>query len=368
VAGQTRTLNLGPQEYNSAKPQAVVVVLPKRSRLIDNGPPAAGERQWFSGNDDDLRNTLTAPIDLTGKASATLTSKIRYAIEATYDYLYIEASEDGTAWTPLGGTVDGHAFSKDSAGRPAIDGRNAGWAEQQWADLSVPLDAYAGKSFQLRFRYRTDGGTAWGGVYLDNLTVTADGSAVLSDGAEGGGPFVSRGWTAEPDSEVRQFDNYYIAGHRSYVQYDRYLKTGPYFFGYSSKPDYVDHYAYQQGLLVSYWDTYYKDNDTYEHPGEGRNLISDAHPRPFYRIDGQPWRARVQVYDAPFSLTKADSFTLHVNDKPSYIRGQDAQPLFDDTKQYWFPELPNHGVKLPAAGVKIKVQKQDGTSMKVKFS
>jgi len=368
VAGQKRTINLGPQEYNSAKAQAVVVVLPKRSRLVDNGPPAAGERQWFSGNNDDLRNTLTAPVDLTGKTAATLTSKIRYAIEESYDYLYIEASEDGTAWTPLGGTVDGHAFSRDSAGRPAIDGRSAGWDEQQWTDLSVPLDAYAGKSIQLRFRYRTDGGTAWGGVYLDNVTVTADGAAVLSDGAEGDGAFVPRGWTAEPDSEVRQFDNYYIAGHRSYVQYDKYLKTGPYFFGYSSKPDYVDHYAYQQGLLVSYWDTYYNDNDTFEHPGEGRNMIIDAHPRPFYNLNGQPWRARVQVYDAPFSLTKADSFTLHVADKPSYIRGQDAQPLFDDTKPYWYAELPTHGVKLPAVGVKIRVVDVEGTSMKIRVS
>ncbi|GAA4171454.1 immune inhibitor A [Phytohabitans flavus] len=368
VAGQKRTINLGPQEYNSAKPQAAVVVLPKRARTINNGAPFEGAKQWFSGNADDMRNSLTAPVNLSGKSAATLTAKVRYGIEAGYDYLYIEASEDGSAWTPVGGTVDGHGFSKDSAGRPAIDGRSTGFANQQWVDLSVPLDAYAGKAIQLRFRYVTDGGTAWGGFYADAITVTADGATVLSDGAEGTGPFVAAGFIALPGSEVRYFDNYYIAGHRSYVQYDKYLKTGPYFFGYSSKPDYVDHYAYQQGLLVSYWDTFYNDNDTFEHPGEGRNMIVDAHPRPFYRIDGQPWRARVQVYDAPFSLTKADSFTLHVADKPSYIRGQDAQPLFDDTKPYWYPELPNHGVKLPAIGVKIRVVDVEGTSMKIRIS
>ena len=72
-----------------------------------------------------------------------------------------------------------------------------------------------------------------------------------------------------------------------------------------------------------------------------------------YNLDGAPWRARIQVYDAPFGLRKADSFTLHINGKPSYIRGQDAQPLFDDTKKYFYDELPNHGVKLPAVGVKI---------------
>ena len=91
-------------------------------------------------------------------------------------------------------------------------------------------------------------------------------------------------------------------------------------------------------------------------------MYIDAHPAPLYRMDGLPWRARVQVYDAPFGLRKADSFTLHNNGQASYIRGQAAQPLFNDTKQYWYPELPNHGVKLPAVGVKIRVQSVSGTS------
>ena len=163
------------------------------------------------------------------------------------------------------------------------------------------------------------------------------------------------------------YDNFYIAGHRSYVSYDKYLKTGPYFFGYPAQPDKVDHYSYQEGLLISYWDTSQVDNNTNVHPGTGRNLYIDSRPAPFYNLEGLPWRARIQVYDAPFSLKKADSFTLHINGKPSYIRGQAAQPLFDDTKKYFYDELPNHGVKLPAVGVKIKVVDVNGTSMKVKF-
>ena len=130
----------------------------------------------------------------------------------------------------------------------------------------------------------------------------------------------------------------------------------------------MDHYAYQEGLLISYWNTRWADNDTFAHPGEGRNLIIDAHPRPIYNLTGQPWRSRVQVYDAPFSLKKADSFTLHLNSQPQYIRGQAAQPLFDDTQQYWFPELPNHGVKLPATGTKIKVLEKDGNNTKIRIS
>jgi immune inhibitor A len=169
-------------------------------------------------------------------------------------------------------------------------------------------------------------------------------------------------------TSTEEFDNFYIAGHRSYVSYDQYLKTGPYFFGYPATPDKVDHYSYQEGLLISYWDTSQVDNNTNVHPGTGRNLIIDAHPAPFYNLEGLPWRARIQVYDAPFSLKKADSFTLHINGKPSYIRGQAAQPLFDDTQKYFYDELPNHGVKLPAVGVKIKVVDVNGTSMKVRIS
>ena len=165
------------------------------------------------------------------------------------------------------------------------------------------------------------------------------------------------------------YDNYYIAGHRTYVSYDKYLKSGPYYFGYlNTKPDYVDHYAYQQGLLISYWDTSQANNNVGEHPGQGLNLYIDARVKTLYRLDGQPWRTRIQMYDAPFSLTKADSFTLHQNSQPNYIRGEDGNPLFDDTKQYFDPELPNHGVKLPAAGVKIRVLSEDGTSMRVRVS
>jgi immune inhibitor A len=74
------------------------------------------------------------------------------------------------------------------------------------------------------------------------------------------------------------------------------------------------------------------------------------------------------MYDAPFGLTKADSFTLHLNGKPSYIRGQAAVPLFDDTTSYYDALVPWTGVKLPAVGVKIRVVEQDGTSMKIRIS
>ncbi|KXK62606.1 protease [Micromonospora rosaria] len=369
VAGQKKTLNLGPQEYNSDKPQAAVVVLPQREYTFDNGAPFEGTKQFFSGNDDDLNNTLTKTVDLTGKSSAALTLKGRYDIEENYDYLFFEASVDGgTTWTSLAGTVNGAPIPpiSNSDPRPALDGSSGG----EWVDINLPLDFAAGKVTQVRLRYQTDGGVSTGGFFGDALTVVADGATVSVDGGESGpGDWTLRGWSIVEETYTRLFDNYYIAGHRSYVSYDKYLKTGPYFFGYANtKPDYVDHYAYQEGLLISYWNTRWADNDTFAHPGEGRNLIIDSRPQPIYNLTGQPWRSRIQVYDAPFSLRKADSFTLHLNSQPQYIRGQAAQPLFDDTKKYWYAELPNHGVKLPATGTKIRVVEENGTSLKVRFS
>lgn len=366
-AGQKRTLELGPQEYNSTKAQGAVVVLPQREYTFQNGKPFEGEKQYFSGNDDDLNTTMTRTIDLTGKTSAALSMKGRYNIEEDFDYLFFEASTDGgQSWAPLNGTVNGKALKEISPGRYALDGSS----DDQWVDVNIPMDAVAGKVVQFRLRYQTDGGVSAGGFYGDAITITADGQTLLSDGAEAGaGDWALNGWDIVAETYTRLFDNYYIAGNRSYVSFDQYLKTGPYFFGYANtRPDYVDHYAYQTGLLISYWNLRWADNDTFAHPGEGRNMIIDAHPRPIYNLTGNPWRARIQVYDAPFSLKKADSFTLHINSQPQYIRGQAAQPLFDDTKQYWYPELPNHGVKLPATGTKINVLEQDGTSLKVRFS
>ena len=146
-------------------------------------------------------------------------------------------------------------------------------------------------------------------------------------------------------------------------------QAGPYYFGYANtKPDFVDHYAYQQGLLISYWDTSYADNDTFAHPGSGRNLYVDAHPAPMLRSDGVPWRSRIQVFDAPFSLTGTDPFTLHHNSVAMTIPGQSAQSTFDDTNTYWYAALPNHGVKLPALGVKIRVLAVKRADMRIRIT
>ena len=91
------------------------------------------------------------------------------------------STDGGSTWTALDGTVGGTPIGDDTSGRPGIDGE-----QETWTDLSVPLDAYAGQSVQLRFLYKTDGGLALPGLFVDDVAVTAGGSTLTSDGAEDG--------------------------------------------------------------------------------------------------------------------------------------------------------------------------------------
>jgi immune inhibitor A len=368
-AGTARTLDLGPSEYNSAKAQGVVMPLPKKTVTTPLGAPHGGTKQWWSDQGDERESTLTRQVTLPA-GSASLSFWARWNIEDcgpdACDYAFVEV-DDGTGFKAIPGSI-----AKAAEGN-GIDGYQGAWTQG-----TFDLSAYAGKTISLRLRYSTDAAvqgakdheTEPAGIFADDFTLTAGGQTVFGDDAESG----NNGWT--PDGFVNvgasrsiDYDNYYVASNRQYVSYDQYLKTGPYNYLAPAKPNFAEHFPYQDGLIVSYWDTSYSDNNESVHPGEGEILPIDANPRPIYRLDGQPWRPRIQTYDAPFSLEKSDSFSLHMpNGQLSYIRGQDAVPVFDDRRSYWDPVQPNVGVKVPAAGVRIAVQKQDGTSMRIKIS
>jgi immune inhibitor A len=361
-AGDKKIVNLGPEEYNTRNWQAAIVTLPDKKVITDLGAPFAGQKQYFSGNRDSLDTSLSRTIDLSTASTAAMTLKGRYNIEEGYDFLTFEASTDGgTTWATLDGTVGGAAFPRTSAGTPALTGEEA-----VWSDIVVPLDGYAGRKPTVRLHYVTDGGVSAGGFFGDDISVVTDGRAGPVDGAEGTPTWT--GFSVVGATSTATYPNFYIAGSRSYITYDKYLQTGPYNFGWAStKPDWVEHFAYQQGLLISYKDDSYHDNNTATHPGGGENLVVDAHPEPFAKPDGTLYRSRIMGYDAPFGLRTADSMVLHTDGTPDTIKGLPAQPLFDDTRQYYYPENPTT-VRLPAVGVKIRVLTQNGPNMKIAIS
>ena len=118
----------------------------------------------------------------------------------------------------------------------------------------------------------------------------------------------------------------------------------------------VEYFPYQDGMLVTYWDTFWQDNNTTAHPGEGMILPVDAHPNVLIRGDGQPWRSRVQSFDSTFGLDPTDAITLHQNGVATTHPSQPAVPVFDDSKSYWSPQTPFARVKVPNTGTTVRVK------------
>ncbi|MFE0802294.1 immune inhibitor A domain-containing protein [Streptomyces sp. NPDC058812] len=355
-AGVNSWHKLGVAEYNTKHKQALVVELPKKAVTTEITTPAEGKTQWWSGSGDNLKNTLSRSVDLTGKSEAELTFDGWYDIEANYDYLYTEVSTDGGAnWTAVDGTVDGQPIPRDAADKPALHG-----TLDAYTKFAYSLDAYAGQNIDLRFRYQTDGGVAQKGFTADAIKVTADGEALFTDNAE----TADAAWTATGFSRVgasftKDYAQYYIAENRQYVSYDKTLKTGPYNFGFTERPNWVEHYAYQNGLLIWKWDTSQADNNTSQHPGTGLVLPIDSHPTAMKWKDGTLLRNRVQSYDSPFSRYRTDAVTLHKADVAQYFPGSKGVSVFNDRKSDYYDESnPTGGVKITDTNTKIKILKE----------
>ncbi|MDG9721710.1 immune inhibitor A domain-containing protein [Streptomyces sp. DH41] len=355
-AGVNSWHKLGVAEYNTKHKQGLVVELPKKEVTTEIVVPAEGETQWWSGSGDNLKNTMSRSVDLTGKTTAELTFDGWYDIEANYDYLYTEVSTDGGAnWTAVDGVVDGYPIPRDAADKPALHG-----TIDDYTKFAYSLDAYAGQKIDLRFRYQTDGGVAQKGFAADMIKVYADGETLFTDNAESAdAAWTADGFTRVGASFTKDYAQYYIAENRQYVSYDKTLKTGPYNFGFTSRPNWVEHYAYQNGLLIWKWDTSQADNNTSQHEGTGLLLPVDSHPTALKYSDGTLMRNRVQAYDSPFSRYRTDGMTLHKNDVATWIPGSKGVSVFNDrTNDYYDESNPTGGVKITDTNTKIKILKE----------
>ncbi|MGN0064847.1 MAG: immune inhibitor A domain-containing protein [Nocardioides sp.] len=378
VAGQKKTIDLGPHEYNTKRAQGLAVVLPDKETVTQLPTPTEGTKQWWSGSDNNYSATLSRADIAVPAGGAKLDLQTAYNIEEDYDYAWFEVESPAGSgnWIQVDAGIDPDTDA--DADEIGIDGTSAGYVP-----VSVDLTPYAGTTVGFRVRYLTDGGylgqdqsLGWSGIFVDDVKVTdASGAVILADGAEN----PPNGWTVDGFTSVGSSksvmsDRFYLASHRAYVSYDKYLKTGPYNFSFADRPDFVEKFPYQDGLLVNYWDAAYTDNNTSQHLGEGLVLPVDANPQAHYNLQGTPWRGRIQNYDAPFGLQKSDSFYLYSGGRRSYIRGASAKPVFDDSdpNRYFQPfvdaGLPRIGVKVAGVGVKIRVLSQNGTKMRVRVS
>ncbi|HEX9644748.1 MAG TPA: immune inhibitor A domain-containing protein [Acidimicrobiia bacterium] len=349
-AGEKSVHRLGPAEFTSSNAaQALITVLPDKEVTEVIADPYAGDAFYYSGAGNDLDNFMYKEYTL--PAGASLTAQVNYDIETDWDYAYLVVSTDGGAtWTSV-------ETSESTTTSP--NGQNFGFgitgASGGWVELTGDLSAYTGDVL-VGFRYWTDGAAVNPGFMVDEIAVTG----AETDGAEGGGGFTLDGFRVTSGTETAFYFNAYIAAYRTYRGYDKSLKTGPYNFGFLDDPDlqnWVEHFPYQDGLLIEYWDTSQSDNSTSAHPGEGLVLPVDAHPKTMYRADGEPWRSRIQSYDSTFTVQRTNRIKLHWDSDKSVHRSQRGVRVFKDTKQYWNPETPAAGVINPNTGTMIKIKK-----------
>ncbi len=172
----------------------------------------------------------------------------------------------------------------------------------------------------------------------------------------------------------RKCEHYYLAENRVYNGYDKTLQTGPYNFGWANtRPDWVERFPYQNGLLVTYVDGQYGDNNTSAHPGHGQVLPVDARYLPIKFPNGTLLGNRRQPFDATFGQEKTDAVTFHLNGVATKVKSSKAIPTFYDLdpKKYWTADNPQNSVQVAGSGTKITVAEttSNGQNMllKVRF-
>jgi immune inhibitor A len=373
----TTTLSRNVPATNEG-PQATFVVLPDNSVTEQIGEPFAGESMFWSGSGDDLRNTMTK----TGVSGTAFTAKVDYEIETDWDYAYLEASSDGgETWTSLDTNL-----STDTDPHQQNQGNGITGFSEGWVDLTATLPA---GTDAVRFRYWTDVAAVERGLLVDQVAI--DGNLIGTAESDEGWAF--EGFKITSGTEENDYFNAYVLENRQYDGYDESLATAYNFSFPFTKPDFVETYPYQNGLLIWYWNEEFGDNNVGDHPGGGLLLPVDAHPQ----LDNLHWpsgdlaRPRIASFDSTFGLENTDQVSLRreVSDgdggfetEKLVIPTRDAVSLFDDTMDWWIGDDGDlvdgvhpgryqpgwYSVDVPKTGTTIEVTETDGSFLTVNVS
>jgi hypothetical protein len=190
--------------------------------------PPSGTHYMVASSRDEGWQRLTHEIDMTGKTAGSLKFKISYDTEASYDYVVVEAhTKDQDDWTTLkevnGGTTDDvgsscdinwdtlHPFlthyqtntnkSEDPGDEDCTPEGTTGTPPGHWfgatgnsggfQDWEFDLSPFAGKDVEVSISYIQDFASAGLGVFVDDASITRDGTTESTDFEGGNG-----GWVA----------------------------------------------------------------------------------------------------------------------------------------------------------------------------
>lgn len=316
----------------------VRVNLPTKVTSINT--PTSGTYEYFSQKGDNLDNSMSATIDLTGKTSAKLTFNAWYNIEEGFDYASILVKADGDSkYVTVPGNITTTANPYGQNPGNGITGTSKGWKAAEF-----DLTKFAGKKLQLVFNYWTDGGLALPGFYADDIKVTADGSDILNDNVEGTPAFALDGFV-KSDGKLYT-SQYYLIEWRNQTAAD---------LGLAHIARGKSLLSYDPGLLIWYVDNSYTDNWTGIHPGEGYLGIVDSDQTTVKYNDGFVASTRFQMHDAAFSLKKSQTSFIDYVSKTITDTNTFMHPVFDDKKNYLNSEIPDAGRNIPKLGLKVYV-------------
>jgi len=102
-------------------------------------------------NNLSLEARITNPISLVNIVNASLSFDIKYALETSYDYLYVMASADNINWSDL------IQFTGSIT---------------EWENISLSLNSFIGSNVYLKFKLISDTGVTADGVYIDKVMVS----------------------------------------------------------------------------------------------------------------------------------------------------------------------------------------------------
>lgn len=126
----------------------------------------SANHSWFSGNVDQLNNTLTSRRGHKVLPGESVKFWTWYNIENGWDYGFVEVATDARHYTALPGTI---TTNTDPNGQNPGNGITG---SSNWVQATFGLSAYVGQTIWVRFHYVTDGGTSSGGWYVDDIEPT----------------------------------------------------------------------------------------------------------------------------------------------------------------------------------------------------
>lgn len=326
---------------------AVRIDLPDKENNVNT--PTSGQYEYYSGSGNQMENSMATTINLPAASKAELKFNAWYDIEEDWDYASVKVN--GKA---IQGNITTAENPNDQNPGHGITGTSDGWVA-----ATFDLSAYAGQEIELEFNYWTDPYVAQRGLYVDDITVTADGANVLSDDAEGDSAFTFDGFSKDKGKFLSK--HYYLLEWRSQNGVDEglaHIRRGNSLM------------SYDPGLVVWYVDESFDNNWTGIHPGDGFLGVVDADQHTNYWSDKAVGASRYQVHDAAFGLSKTDKMFLdYANITGVTMKDNFTQrnPLFDDSADYSNPGLVDSGRNVPKYGLKFRVvgESSDGTVGKV---